>query len=186
MTQEDREQQEHREQPEGIRPRSAAASGHMDRPPRSYRTGPVTVWIRRGAVAVTVAATVLALILYPTLPETIATHYDFSGRADGWGPRSSLFVLLVIFVVMVAGFTWLSHHPRIFNYPRVVTEYNAQDVYRAGEQMMVWLTGALTLLYSGIVLTTVWGVNLGAVTLIGAAGLIGSLVVGFVRIFRAG
>lgn len=27
--------------------------------------------------------------LYPRLPETMATHWDFAGNANGWSPRAA-------------------------------------------------------------------------------------------------
>lgn len=34
-----------------------------------------------------------AFYLYPSLPNTIPTHFDLEGRADGWGSKDSIFLL---------------------------------------------------------------------------------------------
>jgi len=35
---------------------------------------------------------IYATYLYPELPETIPTHFNFKGEADGWGGRDSIFL----------------------------------------------------------------------------------------------
>lgn len=163
---------------------STAATGRMQRPPRTYETGSVTRWIRRGTVALTAAVALALLVLYPTLPETIPTHFDFAGRPDAWGPRSSVFLLAGIFIALIGGMTWLSHRPEVFNYPGVVTEHNAQAMYRAGEQVVVWLNGACALVFTGIFVSTAFGVNTAVVIVLGVVGLAGSLIVGLARMLR--
>ncbi|MEY2648394.1 MAG: Immunity protein SdpI, partial [Bacteroidota bacterium] len=34
-----------------------------------------------------------AFYLYPTLPETIPTHFNLEGKADAWGDKSNIFLL---------------------------------------------------------------------------------------------
>ncbi|MBK0418938.1 DUF1648 domain-containing protein [Leucobacter sp. CSA1] len=164
---------------------STAASGHMQRPARTYETGAVTRWIRRVTVALSAATILAALLLYPTLPERIPTHFGISGQADAWGPRSSVFLLLGIFAALVGGLTWLSHHPRIFNYPAVVTEHNAQRMYRAGEQLIVWMNAACAAIFCGILVSVILPVNSSLFVVPGMVGMVAALAVGMVRMFRA-
>ncbi len=42
----------------------------------------------------------LILIYYNTLPDTIPVHYNFSGVADGFGPKNDLFLLAAIAAIM--------------------------------------------------------------------------------------
>ena len=32
-------------------------------------------------------------LIYPQLPETIATHFDSQGNANGYGPKTTIFLL---------------------------------------------------------------------------------------------
>ena len=37
--------------------------------------------------------------LYPRLPETMATHWDFAGNANGWSPRAATVFGLPLFIL---------------------------------------------------------------------------------------
>lgn len=161
------------------------SSGKMDRPARTYVTGPVTRWVRIAALCLGGLGAIAVLAGYASLPETIPTHFDISGRADAWGHKSSVFVLVAIFVPIIGGMAWLSHHPRIFNYPVVITEVNAQAVYRTGEQMIVWVTAGCAVLFCGIVLSVVLNLGSGLVVGAGIALVVGAIVVGIGRLLRS-
>lgn len=155
-----------------------------ERPPRSYETGAVTKMIRIAAVALTAASIITALVLFPSLPETIPTHFGPSGEADGWGPRGTIFGLLAISAVVVGGMTVLSRYPRTFNYLQVITEANAQQAYREGERTIVWTTASCALLFASITFASVFQVNLGLWFLPGALGVLASCVIGIVRMTK--
>jgi|SRR5690625_573966 len=161
------------------------------RPERTYKTSATTRRIRRAALLI-VGATVLAtLTRYPSLPEQIPVHYNLAGEVDDWGARWSVLVLAAIGAVLVIGLVWLSRYPRAFNYPRVITEENAQAVYQAGEDFMVWLAAGSSVLFAAILgiflfSETSWvGENAVAVGIYGALGLITISIVSIVRIMRA-
>ncbi|MGD0016711.1 MAG: DUF1648 domain-containing protein [Verrucomicrobiia bacterium] len=59
-------------------------------------------------ILVTLIAT---LIVYPHLPETIPTHWNGHGQADGYGSRSSIFFwpgFMAVILLMFAVVPWLS------------------------------------------------------------------------------
>jgi uncharacterized membrane protein len=122
------------------------------RPARTYATGPVTRGIRILALVAVAAITAWLLLRYPTLPETIPTHFDFSGQSDDSGSRANLLVLAGVMVVLAAVLAWLSTKPRALNHLAHLTEENAQRVYREGERLLVWLLVAIVLIYLGTVL----------------------------------
>ena len=62
------------------------------------------------------------------LPETIPTHYTFSGEADGWGSKSTLIILLVVNIGMYLMFTVLHYFPHAYNYTVEITEKNTRAV----------------------------------------------------------
>lgn len=155
-----------------------------ERPVRDYVTGPVTMWVRRIAVAITSVTVLATLIRYPSMPDTIPTHFNAVGEADGWGSKTSIFVILAIAAALTGGCAWLSARPQIFNYPKVVTEANAQDMYRAGEQMMVWMMGGMSLLFAGLLLGTAFNINTAGLALPGGILVGAATIVGLVRLIR--
>ena len=69
------------------------------------------------SAAMTAAAFVYTLILYPTLPPTIPVHWDIHGEIDGWADKSQALYLLpgtmALFTGMILALPWLS--PRNFS-----------------------------------------------------------------------
>ncbi|NMA76242.1 MAG: DUF1648 domain-containing protein [Actinomycetales bacterium] len=154
------------------------------RPARTYTTGPVTRALRWFSVLSTLGITAWLLARYPSLPSTVATHFDATGQADDWGPRWSILVVAGIMVVLSLGITALSTRPRGFNYPSEITEGNAQAMYREGERMLVWTALGMQMIYLGIVWAVIVGGG-GSLLAIGLVGLIGASVVGIIRLVRA-
>lgn len=154
------------------------------RPAPDYVTGPVTRGLRIASVLGIVAITVYILVRYPSLPEIVPVHFNFSGEADGFGDRSSLLRLAAIMFGMGALITWLSTKPNVFNYPAEITEANAQRLYREGERMMVWALAGLAVVYLGIVLQT-FAETGAAVLVVGMVVLLGSTLAGIVRMVIA-
>lgn len=163
----------------------SAASGKMDRPARTYVTGKWTRGLRIGALGVAGISAASILIGYAFLPETIPTHLDFAGRPDGWGHKSSVLVILGILGATIAGSIWLSHHPRVFNYPVPITEFNAQAVYRVGEQTMVWVSLGCALLLAGASTSMVMAMNANGFVVAGLVCLAGGVIVGIGRMIGA-
>lgn len=163
----------------------SAGPGYASRPARTYTTGSVTKWLRIAAIAIAVACLLATIIAYPSLPEMVPSHFGPTGEPDAWEPRSLAFITPGILTVIVAGMSWLSHHPRLFNYPGNITEDNAQQIYRAGEQMIVWMTVSVALLICGATASAVFGLTLFAFFAAGMIGMVLSLAVGLTRMIRA-
>ena len=130
----------------------------QDRPARSYLTGKVTRVLRVLTLIGVGMTSVYVILTYNSLPERVPTHFGFTGEADAWGPKSSIWLLLGINIVMVVGLALLSRRPRWFNYPANITEENAQRMYREGERMLVWLNLVLLLVFIGA-LQSIYGVD---------------------------
>lgn len=166
---------------------SAGRSGgaFAERPARSYVTGRWTQRFRIAAVALTAGAVLLTLVRLPFLPETIPVHFNGLGEPDEWGSKYSILMLALVASVMTGGMAWLSHHPRIYNYLREITEENAQRQYRVGEQLMVAVTVSVSLIFSGILITTATSVNVIFFVIPGIVIMLGALVWGISRLSRA-
>lgn len=153
------------------------------RPARTFRTGPITRGLRWFSVLASLAITAWILVRYPSLPDTVATHFDLSGQADDWGPRWSILVLAGVMLLMSLGIAALSTRPRSFNYPSEITASNAQAVYREGERMLVWTLLGTVLIYVGIAWATLEsGGDL--LLVVGLVVLVAASIIGIIRTVR--
>ncbi|HEY0057928.1 MAG TPA: DUF1648 domain-containing protein [Flavisolibacter sp.] len=71
----------------------------------------------------------VSLRFYPLLPDVIAIHFNGAGQTDGYGSRSSLFLLPLLATIIYGGTTLLNRHPHIFNYGKSITLENAHRLY---------------------------------------------------------
>ncbi len=156
-----------------------------DRPPATYSTGPITRAMRIVAAVLCAVVVTWGLVAWPSLPETVPTHFDATGTPDGWGARSHLLILLAVWAISQAGLTWLSARPHVYNYPVTLSEDTAQQVYCEGERMMVALCLGVAVVFSGIVGMT-YGLETGVFVVCGAVWLFGATVTGGVRTSLAG
>lgn len=152
---------------------------------RGFTTDPVTRWLRRLSLLAALAIGIAVLLRYPSLPETIPTHFNALGEADGWGSRNAVFGLVAVFVPICAGVAWLSAYPGVLQYPFPVTEENAPRVYREGERTIVWLGIAIALLFGGIAGIAVFQLQTAALIGIGIAGCVAAPIIGAVRMSRS-
>ena len=92
---------------------------------------------------------------YSTLPDTIPTHFNASGEADGFGSKASIIGLPVIATLLFIGVTVLNRYPHIFNYPTAITEDNALRLYTLATRMLRYLKLVLVLVFGGIEFMTI-------------------------------
>lgn len=72
-----------------------------------------------------VALLALPFFYMRELPERIPIHFNGAGTPDGYGPRSSIFLLPGIGMVVYLLLTILSGFPNLYNYPVKITPENA-------------------------------------------------------------
>ena len=125
-----------------------------DRPARTYVTGAVTRALRHVALVGVIVLSVYVALTYDALPERVPTHFGFTGEADAWGPKWTIWVLLGVNVLLVGLITWFSTRPRWFNYVSDITDDNAQSLYREGERMLVWMNLGILVVFVGVILST--------------------------------
>lgn len=159
------------------------------RPGKQYTTGPILRTLRILALLGAVVVTCWVLVLYSSLPDMVPTHFDLRGRPDDVGDRSSVLVVAALMVALTVFLAWLSARPRMLNYPVAVTEHNAQRLYRESERMLVATLLGLQAIYLGIVLSITGSGGGGASTpiiVIGVLVMVGAVLVGVIRLARAG
>ena len=92
---------------------------------------------------------------FSDLPDTIPTHFNATGEADGFGSKASIIGLPLIATLLFIGLTVLNRYPHIFNYPSPVTQNNALRLYTLATRMLRYLKLVLVLVFGGIELMTI-------------------------------
>lgn len=127
----------------------------MTRPILKIPLNPVD-WIIEGVTLfMLMGIIVYTAIHYSILPETIPTHYGFSGKTDGSGGKSTLLVLIGVVCVIYVFLTGINRKPHWFNYPNQITESNAPRLYSIAIQMIRVLKLIVVVIFSYIILTTI-------------------------------
>ena len=101
--------------------------------------------MRRGLETTTF--TLLALHLlhlwlsYTSLPDTIPTHFNAAGQADGFGSKSSIWSLWFVSLGLYLMFTALSFVPLrspLWNLPKAIKQDTSGRGRRLVDEMMAW------------------------------------------------
>jgi uncharacterized membrane protein len=96
---------------------------------------------------------------YSSLPDTIPTHFNAAGEADGFGRKASIVGLPLIATLLYIGLTLLNRVPHIFNFPTPVTQDNALRQYTNATRMIRYLKLILVLVFAGISFQTIQQAN---------------------------
>ena len=78
----------------------------------------------------------LTLTNYFELPEIIPTHYNGTGKADGFGNKANILTLPIVSTILFVGMTILNKYPHVFNYQSEITDENALHQYTNATRMM--------------------------------------------------
>lgn len=115
------------------------------------------------------------LISYFKLPETVAVHFDSSGKVNGYGDKMSILILPALAVFIFSGLTALNKVPHLFNYPKSITASNAVVQYALATRMMRYLKLSLLTVFLVIEI----------VTCLAALGIIKEPGIGFLPVLIA-
>jgi len=121
-------------------------------PPTTRETG-----VQVTTAVVLILAWVMAALYYRDLPDTIVTHFNFSGQADGYGHKKTIFVMPGVATIIAIILALLSQIPHQFNYLVTITEANAESQYRGGRMMLF----VISLLVALMAVFAVWGMAQG-------------------------
>ena len=69
------------------------------------------------AAAMAVLLLILTGVLYSQAPETVPTHFNFSGDADGWGGKGFYWILVAIMLVSMAICASAAYNRKLVNLP---------------------------------------------------------------------
>jgi uncharacterized membrane protein len=102
-----------------------------------------------------IAATwIFAFYHYPSLPEIIPTHYNFTGEANAFGNKIFIFTLPLIASIVYTAMTVMTKYPRTFNYPVKITPENALRQYTLAAKMIRYLKLIIVIIFCYLILTT--------------------------------
>lgn len=99
------------------------------------------------AILFSFGALLLAVSLYPGLPDQIPIHFNGQGTADNFGPKNTLFILPGIAVAMALGLIALTRYPHQFNYLTKITPENAAFEYGKARLMLRVMNVLTSLLF---------------------------------------
>ncbi len=104
--------------------------------------------IRIGWVLVLLHFIVL-FIFYFDLPNTMPTHFNLKGEADGFSSKNDLWALPILSLIIYYGVGKLITNikPWHYNYPTKVTEQKAPYLYALSIHTLVWLNLCIVLTF---------------------------------------
>lgn len=91
----------------------------------------------------------------PMLPETIPTHFGFSGEPDAWGSKTTLLILPMTGLVLYILLTVVGLVPHTYNYLWAITEKNARAQYVLAKALLGWLKVEIIWFFSYMVWKTI-------------------------------
>ncbi|MDM5314825.1 DUF1648 domain-containing protein [Fictibacillus sp. b24] len=87
------------------------------------------------AICLFIACTGSLIMQWPSIPDTVPTHFNAAGEPDGWGSKINLWILLVIGLITWILLTVLEKFPHIYNYFNL-TQENAERQYKNARLML--------------------------------------------------
>jgi uncharacterized membrane protein len=128
---------------------------------------------------------IYTIIEYSNLPNTIPIHFNSSGKADGFGNKSTILTIPIIVVFLTIMMSLVSKFPHQFNYPNKITPENALRQYKLATNLIRYLKLAIVFIFSLITVSTIWIANgkktgLGVWFLPISVGIIFTLIILFI------
>jgi uncharacterized membrane protein len=92
---------------------------------------------------------------YSRLPERIATHFNEAGVANGFGARSTLWVLVGVAVLLYATLSAISFVPRVVNLKRPLAPEREKVVLAESMAMVGWIKAEVCWMFAYICLAMI-------------------------------
>lgn len=108
----------------------------IDRPKIKVPLETIDIIIELVSISLLLLTWAYAISQYASLPETIPTHFNASGEADGFGSRLTIWLMPAIATVMYFGMFILNKFPHLHNYMVNITEENALKNYRFSTRVL--------------------------------------------------
>jgi len=101
----------------------------------------------------------LTITNYSNLPDSIPTHYNGAGQADGFGGKATILTLPLIATILFIGMTILNKFPHVFNYPTNITQDNAFRQYTNATRLIRYLKLIVVFIFGLIAFKTIQNAN---------------------------
>ena len=111
------------------------------------------------------AVTVYTILVYGKIDYEVPIHFNIFGKADAFGSKSTLVILLIIGWFLIAGMTVVGALPSVWNTGVKVTEKNREKVYSIIRTMLSILTFAIAAFFSCLIFCIAKGRDLPAAAL---------------------
>jgi len=98
------------------------------------------------AAAGVLAAVETVVVNYRMLPERIATHFNGAGVANGFGPKSTLWLLVGVELVMYGVMSIINFVPPRVNSRRALTVEQRAEVWRLTLALVGWMKAEMACL----------------------------------------
>jgi uncharacterized membrane protein len=119
-----------------------------ERPVLDITYSPQDVALEAAALGSLLLNTGMVALFWSGLPARVPTHFDWSGRADAWGNKSTLLILPGVSLVLYLMLTIVNRYPHTFNYPWPITAQNAAEQYRLARSLLAWLKVEVIILFT--------------------------------------
>jgi uncharacterized membrane protein len=107
------------------------------------------------ALAGVVFAVAVVADFYSRLPERIATHFNSAGMVNGFGARSTLWILVGIAVLLYATLSAINFVPRVVNLKRPLAPERERVVLVESLAMVGWIKAEMCWIFAYICLAMV-------------------------------
>lgn len=101
----------------------------VDRPKIEIPLKSVDKLIELASITIILFMWVQTFLEFPNLPDTIASHFNAKGEADGFSNKGYLWIIPALALAMYIGLFFLNRYPHLHNYMVNITEDNAFEQY---------------------------------------------------------
>ncbi len=108
---------------------------------------PLDVIVEILTLSLLVLLILYTFMVYQEMPETIPTHFNAQGKADGFGSKNTMWLLPVIGVLFYVAFSILNRFPHVHKYSVNITAENALKNYRFSTRVLRFTLLSIILLF---------------------------------------
>jgi len=106
--------------------------------------------VELASIAILILMLIHTIIEYPNLPDTIASHFNAKGKADGFSDKAFLWFIPCLSIGMYAVLFFLNKYPHLHNYMVNITEENALKQYTFSTKVLRVVNFLIVLIFGYI------------------------------------
>jgi uncharacterized membrane protein len=97
---------------------------------------------------------VYAIVSINSLPDVIPIHFNMQNEADGYGSKTTLWLLPIIATLLVGLMSLVKRYPKYLNYPVAITEQNRERQQDLAFSLLSAIACIVPLLFCFIIYST--------------------------------